>query len=55
MAPVSNKDTIWLLLALTGKLSSYLLLPSLTFTILWFQDSHLESRAEFLVLSELSI
>ena len=54
VAPVLN-GTIWLLLTLTGKLAAYLLLLSLTSIISCTRDSHLESEAESLVLSELSI
>ena len=55
MAPVLNKDIIWLLLTLTAKLAAYLLLLSLTFIILCSWDRHPESEAEPTLLSELSI
>ena len=54
VAPVSNEDTICLLLILTGKLAAYLLSLSLTPIILCSQDSHSESEAESAVLFELS-
>ena len=55
VAPISIKDTIWLLLTLTGKLAAYLLSLSLTYIISCSLDSHLESKAGSVVLSELSL
>ena len=54
VAPLSSKDTIWLLMNLTGELATYLLSLSLTSIISCSQDSHLEFDAESVVLSELS-
>ena len=55
VVPVSNNDTVWLLLTLTVKLAAYLLSLSLTSIILCSSDSHLESEAESEMQSELSI
>ena len=51
VAPVSKKDTVWLLLILTGKLAAYLVSLSLTWL---FHFSHSESETESMILSELS-
>ena len=52
-ASVLKKYTIRLLLTLTGKVAAYLLSLSLTAIILCSCDSHLESEAESVGLSEL--
>ena len=45
--PVSNKNTVWLLLTLTGKLAAYLLSLSFTSIISWFCNIHSQSEAEY--------
>ena len=55
VALVSNRDTVWLLLTLTGKLTAYLLSLSFISIILWFCASHLESEAQSKMWSELSM
>ena len=55
VVPISNKDTVSLLLILTGKLAAYLLSLSFTFIILYSCDSRLESEAESKMQSELSM
>ena len=53
VAPVSNKNTAWLLI-LTGKLVAYLVSLSLTSIISCTEDSYSESEADSTVLSELA-
>ena len=54
VVPVSNKDTVLLLLIVTGKLVAYFLLLNLTSIISFSHDSHSESEEELSMLSELS-
>ena len=55
VAPVSNNDTVSLLLTLTWKLAAYLLSLSLTSTISCSCNSHSESQAESEMQLELSM